>query len=196
MTTLRPDRRSRPHVVGLGGSRRDGSYTLRALEEALSAVEAAGGTAELLDLATLDLPVFDPDGDAGTDAERLRRTNRDADAIILATPMYHGSYSGVLKNAIDHCGFEEFEHKTVGLLVVSGGPFPSPALDHLRVVCRSLGAWVLPHQAAIPQVRGAFDDDGISDESLRERVRELGEQAVAYAGFAPQPAALVACQEV
>lgn len=196
MKPRQSDSRSRPHVVGLCGSRRDGSYTLRALEETLSGVEAAGGTAHLLDLATLDLPVFDPDSDAGENAEQLRRAVRDADAVVLATPMYHGSYSGVLKNAIDYCGSEEFEDKTVGLLVVSGGSFPSSALDHLRVVCRSLRAWVLPLQAAIPRVRGAFDEDGISDASLRERVRDLGTQAVAYAALTPRPVAPVACQEL
>jgi len=28
--------------------------------------------------------------------------------------MYHGSYSSTLKTALDYCGFEEFEDKTVG----------------------------------------------------------------------------------
>jgi NAD(P)H-dependent FMN reductase len=109
--------------------------------------------------------------------------------------MYHGSYSGVLKNAIDYCGFDEFENTTVGLLAVSGGPFPTPALDHLRVVCRSLHAWVLPYQAAVPQAHTAFDEDGFTDEDLRQRVRELGARIVEYASIEPIEAQSALCQE-
>lgn len=185
-----------PHVVAVCGSRREGSYTRRALEEALSGVEATGGTTELLDLAELHLPPLDPDVDVAGDSDAVQRTIREADAVILGTPMYHGSYSGVLKNALDYCGFDEFENTTVGLLVVSGGPFPTPALDHLRVVCRSLHAWVLPYQAAIPQARTVFDDNGFTDKELQERIRMLGIRAVEYASIEPAEARAVQRQEV
>lgn len=181
----RSSRQRQPHVVAVCGSRRSGSYTRRALQEALSGVEAAGGTAELLDLAELDLPPLDPDASGAGDSDVLRRAFRGADAVLLGTPTYHGSYSGALKNALDYCTFDEFEDTTVGLLAVSGGPFPTPALEHLRAVCRSLHAWVLPDQAAIPQARTAFDDDGFTDPTLRERVRTLGGRAVAYASIEP-----------
>lgn len=204
---------ARPHVVAVCGSRRDGSYTRRALEETLSGVEAAGGTTELLDLAEIDLPPLDPDVDVGGDGDVVRRTIRDADAVILGTPVYHGSYSGVLRNALDYCGaqkspifgmpkrhrrfeqFDEFENTTVGLLVVSGGPFPTPALDHLRVVCRSLHAWVLPGQTAIPRARTAFGDDGFVDQDLRDRVRTLGERTVEYAAIEPGETRAIQLQE-
>ena len=178
-------RTDRPHVVAISGSRRQGSYTHRALQEALSGVEEAGGTAELLDLAAVDLPPLNPDIDDVSGGEAVARRIREADAIILGTPMYHGSYSGVLKNALDYCGFDEFENKTVGLLAVSGGPFPLIALDHLRSVCRALNAWVLPYQAAVPRAHAAFDADSFTDDALRERVRTLGERVVEYARIEP-----------
>ena len=194
--TSRSSEEARPHVVAVCGSRREGSYTRRALQETLAGGEAAGGTTELLDLAEIKLPPLDPDVDVAGDGEVVRRTIREADAVILGTPMYHGSYSGTLKNALDYCGFDEFENTTVGLLVVSGGPFPTPALDHLRAVCRSLHAWVLPNQAAIPQARTAFDDDGFIDEDLRERVRTLGIRAVEYAAIEPVDTRAVQLQKV
>ena len=45
---------------------------------------------------------------------------KQAQGIILGTPAYHGSFSGVLKNAMDLMGFDEFGGKIIGLVGVSG----------------------------------------------------------------------------
>ncbi|MFW6320780.1 MAG: NADPH-dependent FMN reductase, partial [Halohasta sp.] len=150
-------------------------------------VEAAGGSGELLDLRAYDLPLFDPDADGQGDSDRLTDRVDAADAVILASPMYHGSYSGVLKNALDYCGFDELEGKTVGLLAVSGGSFPITTLEHLRSVCRALNCWVLPYQAAIPNVHSAFDDGAFVDEEAETRVATLGRRVVEYADIEPDP---------
>jgi NAD(P)H-dependent FMN reductase len=176
-----------PHVVAICGSLRDASYTRAALLAALDAADDAGATAELIDLRKLDLPVFDADADEAGDAPELTSRVREADAILLGTPMYHGSYSSALKNALDYCGFDEFENKTVGLLAVAGGRFPVSALDHLRGVCRALDAWVLPYQAVVPQAYKVFSDDEFVDEELEERVAALGRRAVQYARIEPDP---------
>jgi NAD(P)H-dependent FMN reductase len=175
------------HVVALCGSLRDGSHTRTALETALDAAEASGATTELVDLRALDLPVFDADRRDAGDAEALRAAVGAADAIVLGTPMYHGSYSSPLKTALDYCGFDEFEDRTVGLLAVAGGGFPVTALDHLRSVCRALDAWVIPHQAAIPRASSAFEDGAFVDDDLERRVRTLGRRAVQYANIEPDP---------
>jgi len=175
------------HVVALCGSLRDGSHTRTALETALDAAEASGATTELVDLRALDLPVFDADRRDAGDAEALRAAVGAADAIVLGTPMYHGSYSSPLKTALDYCGFDEFEDATVALLGVAGGSFPVTALEHLRSVCRALDAWVVPHQAAIPRAGDAIEDGAFVDDSLAERVRTLGRRAVQYADIEPDP---------
>jgi NAD(P)H-dependent FMN reductase len=181
------------HVVALCGSQRDGSHTRRVLERTLEVARASGATTDLVDLSALDLPLFDPDrADAG-DAASLRRRVRAADGVVLGTPMYHGSYSSVLKTALDYCGADEFEATTVGLLVVSGGGFPTPALEHLRSVARSLDAWVLPHQVAVPSSHGAFEDGALADAGLAERVETLGTDLVEYAGVESYPDATPAC---
>lgn len=89
--------------------------------------------------------------------------------------------------------FDKFERTTVGLLAVSGGGFPTPALEHLRSVCRALDAWVLPHQVAIPDSRDAFEDGRLTDESLRERVETLGTELVEYAGVESYPEIATGC---
>jgi NAD(P)H-dependent FMN reductase len=175
-------------VVAVAGSLRDRSYTRRSLRVALDGAAAAGASTSMLDLREYDLPPLDPDADPPADVEALARAVQGADSVLLGTPTYHGSYSGVLKNALDYCGFEEFEHTTVGLLAVAGGAFPVTSLEHLRSVCRALNAWVLPHQAAVPRARHAFDGDDLVDEDVAERVRVLGRRAVEYATIAPDPA--------
>ncbi|MFB6084639.1 MAG: NADPH-dependent FMN reductase [Halorientalis sp.] len=182
---------SRPHVVAICGSLRDESHTRKGLERALDAAAAAGGETELLDLREWDLPVYDADADDAGDAPAFTARVRAADAILLGTPVYHGSYATPLKNALDYCGFDEFENETVGLLAVAGGSFPITALEHLRTVCRALNAWVIPHQAAIPRASEAFEGDAddwrFADESAAERVAVLGERAVEYATIEPDP---------
>ncbi|KTG08314.1 FMN reductase [Haloprofundus marisrubri] len=184
------------HVVAVCGSLRERSYTRLSLRRALEAVEETGGTGELVDLREFDLPPLNADERDAGDAERLRRTLRGADAILLGTPVYHGSYSGVLKNALDYCRFEVFEDKTVGLLAVAGGAFPVTALEHLRSVCRAFNAWVLPHEVGIPRASGAFDGDRFVDDRLDSRVATLGRRVVEYATIEPDPPTFESDQNV
>jgi NAD(P)H-dependent FMN reductase len=176
-----------PHVVALCGSLREDSYTRKALRIALDEAETRGASVDLIDLRELDLPLFDGDDrDAGDAAELRERVSR-ADAVVLGTPVYHGSYSSVLKTALDYCGFDEFENTTVGLLCVAGGSFPITSLDHLRSVARSLDAWVVPHQVALPNARSKFDGDRLREADDVERVRTLGQRVVEYANIEPDP---------
>jgi len=174
-------------VAGVCGSLREDSVSRVALRVALDAAANRGADTDLIDLRDLDLPLFDPDEDEPGDAAELTRRVRDADAIILASPMYHGSYSSPLKTAIDYCGFDEFEEKTVGLLAVSGGSFPITALDHLRSVLRALDAWVLPYQAAVPNASRHVEDGQFTDAKLADRVSTLGDRVVQYANIEPDP---------
>lgn len=181
------------HVVALCGSQRDGSYTRRALERALTAAERTGATTDLVELDELELPTFDPDKPDAGDASTLRDRVRAADGVILGSPMYHGSYSSVVKTALDYCGFDEFDSTTVGLLVVAGGGFPTPALEHLRSVARALDAWVVPHQVAIPNVDCVYANGELTDDALADRIDTLGALVAEYAGVASYPETSAAC---
>ncbi|KYH26932.1 iron-sulfur flavoprotein [Halalkalicoccus paucihalophilus] len=177
-----------PRVVAVCGSLRDGSYTRLALGHALTAAREAGASVELLDLREYDLPVYDPDTEDTADAEQLMREIREADAVLLGTPVYHGTISAALKNALDYCGFDEFEDTTVGLLAVAGGGTYGPTLEHLRASVRAVHGWALPHEVGIRNASDEFDADGeFLDASLETRVRKLGRQAVEYAFIDPEP---------
>jgi FMN reductase len=173
-------------VVGICGSLRPGSATRLALKVALEGAESNGATTRLLDLAPYDLPFC-----RGKEAEvhypenvqRFRADVRWGDAILLATPEYHGSFSGVLKNALDLMGFEEFEGKMVGLVGVSGGRLgASDALNTLRAVGRVLHAWVVPTQASVPAAFEAFDERGEpKDPAVAERLTAVGHDVARFA---------------
>ncbi|ELY45733.1 NADPH-dependent FMN reductase [Natronorubrum tibetense] len=186
------------HVTAVCGSLRDASTTRIALERVLEAAESGGASTELIDLREYELPTFDADRDreAASDAAELAASLREADAIVLGSPMYHGSYASPLKTALDYCGFDEFRDTTVGLLAVSGGAFPVTALEHMRSVCRALNAWVIPHEAAIANSHSAFEDGEFVEEKLEERVATLGRRAVQYATIEPDPDSFQSDQNV
>ncbi len=124
-------------------------------------------------------------------SDHWKRIVGEADGLILCTPEYHGSCSGVLKNALDLVGFDEMEDKVVGLLSVLGGGGNANALNHMRIVCRWVHAWVIPHQAAVGSAYDAFDAGGsLKDEKLRRRVQRVGTDVVKYARLLRQGAGL------
>jgi NAD(P)H-dependent FMN reductase len=110
-------------VVGLAGSLRAGSFTRMAVRYALKGAEEEGARIGLLDLAADDLSFLDrEEKEPGARAmERFRANLRAAAGIILGSPEINGSFSGVLKNALDLTGSDEFEGKMVGLVGVAGG---------------------------------------------------------------------------
>lgn len=175
------------HVAAICGSLSDDSCTRIALQEALDAAAAAGAETTLVDLREYDLPPRDGDDRDLGDGPQLRADVRAADAVLLGTPMYHGSYSAPLKNALDYCGRDELGGKAVGLLSVAGGAFPRQALGHLRTVCRAVDAWALPMQVAIPNASDHVEDGALAHPELVERSRDLGEMLVDYAGVEHYP---------
>jgi FMN reductase len=178
-------RQTAVRVVGICGSLRPGSYTQMAIQKALEGAEQLGAETELIDLRHYEL-VFANGSKNQTElpgVAKLCGEVKRADGIILGTPEYHGGFSGVLKNAIDLMGFDEFEGKMVGLVGVSGGAMGAfEALLNLRNIGRALHAWVIPEQVAIPVAWKVFDNrGGINDEEIESRLLEIGRQVTRFA---------------
>lgn len=173
-------------IAGICGSLRLGSYTRRALEIALQGAAEVGAETQLINLTDYDLAFCGGASGEHSDPEGLHRLRRDVQAaqgILLGTPVYHGSFSGVLKNALDLMGFREFEGKMIGLLGVSGGRAGAiNALDNLRAIGRVLHAWVIPEQVSIAEGWQAFDEAGkLKSAELEQRLLELGRQVARFA---------------
>jgi NAD(P)H-dependent FMN reductase len=173
------------HVVGLAGSLRPESATRIAVGYALRGAAEEGAKVQLMDIAAYDLPFLgrEKEEPGASAVERFRADLRAADGIILGSPEIHGSFSGVLKNALDLTGSDEFEGKMVGLVGVAGGQMGAvETLSQLRTVGRSLHAWVVPDQVSISDSSSAFDQRG---EPVRpeigNRLRSVGRQVAHFA---------------
>src|SRR5712692_7727105 len=150
-------------VIGLAGSLRSGSNTRTAVAYALEGAVEEGAKVSLLDLAAFSLPFLGRSRELSNvkAVEGFRAALRASDGIVLGSPEIHGSVSGVLKNALDLTGTDEFEGKMVGLVGVAGGRMgATETLNHLRIIGRSLHAWVVPNQASIGDSGTAFDFHG------------------------------------
>ena len=173
-------------MVAISGSLRVTSYTNMALEVALAGAKQAGAQASLLNLRDFDLQfagLADTEDGASSGLVRLSQIVQGAHGILLGTPEYHGSLSGVLKNALDLMGFDEFEGKMIGLVGVSAGRMGAfDALNTLRNVGRALHAWVVPEQVSIPEVSRVFSNNGeLLDRAIGERLLHLGTRVAEFA---------------
>lgn len=172
------------HIAAICGSMRGHrSFTRIALSRALQAAAEAGATVDMIDLSTYALPLCGSADDRPDNPQviDIQSRVRAADGLLLGSPEYHNSFSGVLKNALDLMGSEEFRGKIFGLLGVAGGSAGAVnTLGHLRVVVRGVGGWSLPVQISIPNVRSAFEDGDFVDPELAERVRFFGRELVRF----------------
>jgi FMN reductase len=165
-------------IVGIAGSLRPASYSQQVLKLAGDRLTALGANVTLLDLRELDLPLCHGDKDYPDhpDVDRLRQAFLDADGFLLVTPEYHGSVSGVLKNALDLMSFDQLDGKVTAMISILGGQTNNNALNDLRTIMRWVHAWVIPEQVAIGQAWKAFDDQGkIVDEKLSQRLDGLAQ---------------------
>lgn len=169
-------------IVGLSGSLRKGSHTQKVVEIALQGAAEVGAMVQMLELGSYGLEFGDVSSETTEGVLRLRKDVATADGIILGTPEYHASFSGILKHALDLMGFDEFEGKMVGLVGVSGGRSGGLlALNSLRTICRSLHAWVIPSQIGVPNASKNFDTQGrLLDSNLEESLRKVGRDVARF----------------
>ncbi|PMB00089.1 NADPH-dependent FMN reductase [Fischerella thermalis CCMEE 5268] len=168
-------------IVGIGGSLRADSYSQIALRLAAQRVEALDAEVEILDLREMQLPFCNGEQEYPDypDVQKLQNAVSRADGLILATPEYHGSISGVLKNALDLMSFEQLSGKVTGLISVLGGQPNSNALNDLRIIMRWVHGWVIPEQIAIGQAWKAFSPEGkLLDEKLAQRFDQFAQSLV------------------
>ena len=194
MAETQPDK---PLVVGIGGTIGGVSSTERALRIALDAAGREGFRTRMFGGADMArLPLYDPRATTRTPEENeFVETMRQASAVIIASPGYHGSISGVVKNALDL--LEEtardphrpyLADMPVGLIATAyGWQATGSTIAALRSIVHALRGWPTPFAAAVNTQLTKFDEDGgASDAAVIEQLSLVGKQVARFVPVAIQ----------
>ena len=172
-------------ITGVCGSLSADGATRKALAVALRGAAEYDAETALLELRDFNLVFYGsvPENEYPPDVLQLRQALKDSQGIILATPEYHGSLTGALKNMLDLMTIEDFETKIIGLVGVAGGNIGAiNSLNTMKTICRNLHCWVLPQEVSIANSAQTFDDDGtVKDPAIEERLLNVGRQLVKFA---------------
>lgn len=184
------------HVVGVVGSALRSGRTRQAVEVALAAtVEQPENTSDLIDLSTDAVSIFDgrpAEQYADSTSTVISRISR-GDAFILASPIYRGTYTGALKNVLDHLPLEVLEGRVIGVIATGATSHHYLAIDcQFRSVLAWFNAYVLPGSVYLDHA--AFGEGKLVEPAGRACLNELGRSVVMVAtklqGVLPGPACL------
>jgi FMN reductase len=180
-----------PLIVGIGGTVRPGSTSETALAKALKVAEGCGAATLCFGGAFLtELPHYNPALETPSAARRkLVEAVREADGLIIATPGYHGSISGLVKNALD-C-LEDLREDTrpyldgraVGCIVAAAGAQAGGStLMALRGIVHAMRGWPTPFGATLNTGQGLFGPDGeFADPRDAQATAIVAQQVVTFA---------------
>ncbi len=172
-------------ITGVCGSLSADGATRKALAIALRGAAEYDAETALLELRDFNLVFYGsvPENEYPPDVFQLRQALKDSQGIMLATPEYHGSLTGALKNMLDLMTIEDFETKIIGLVGVAGGDIGAiNSLNTMKTICRNLHCWVLPQEVSIANSAQTFNDDGtVNDPAIEERLLNVGRQVVKFA---------------
>ncbi len=161
---------------------REGSYGTRTLIIVLNSIKGYKAETLLLDLRATKMPIFNPSSSnssaTDTEIQKITELVNWADAFILASPDYHGSMSGTMKNFLDHY-WEEFAGKTFGYICTSHEKGLT-VMDQMRTAVRQCYGWSLPYGISV-NAKEDFNEEGeIINELLDKRLKILARDLVIY----------------
>ncbi len=172
-------------ILVFAGSTREGSLNRKLARVAAAMLKQQDADVTLLDLRDFPMPIYDGDLEVfhglPERAKALKETLRAHDAFVIASPEYNGSFSALVKNAIDWASRAEpgekpaqvFRGKSAVLLATSPGPGASKrGLRHLRELLQMIGVEVAAQEFTIPKGSDAFTAEGeLSRVEDKERLK-------------------------
>lgn len=183
-------------IVAIGGTVSPESTTELALRAAMASAAAQGAHIALFDGAYLaGLPHYRSDAHATGDGTEMVEAVRNADGILIAAPGYHGTISGLVKNALDYLedlagdSRPYLDGRAVGLIATAfGDQATMSTMQTLRSIVHALRGWPTPMGATIRTYPGLFSQDGeCSDDRVRVQLELVGQQVVRGARSLAQP---------
>lgn len=169
-------------VLIINGSPRSFGRSRSITRYAEEALRAQGFQVRLIELAEFELPLYNGAAEQEEDPriQEWKAAAKEADSFFISTPEYHAGPSGALKNALDYLGSEHFRGKPVAIAAMSGGGKGGMnALNQLRIILRSLYAWVIPGQIIVNKDQVDAPNKQIVDPEAQRRldlvIEELSE---------------------
>jgi NAD(P)H-dependent FMN reductase len=170
-------------ILGVTGSLRRNSNSTRVLSTLLEiAATKFSGDVQLLDLRETKLPFYSPstspDDLSNGNIKRITQLVEWADVFILASPDYHGSMSGTMKNFLDYF-WEEFAGKTFGYLCTSHEKGLT-VMDQMRTAVRQCYGWSMPYGISINSGEDLNSNGEVVNAQLSKRLNMLARDLVVY----------------
>jgi FMN reductase len=158
-----------------------------------AAARDAGAEVDLILSRALMLPIYDTESSHRDPlAQRFVSAVRAADALIIASPGYHGSFSGMIKNALDYIEDTRQDARVyldgmpVGCIAVAyGWQATVSTLQSLRVTVHALRGWPSPLGATINASSGKIFDAGgaCREDASRFQLQTVATQVVEFAAL-------------
>lgn len=180
----------KPVIVGLGGTTRHNSTSEKAARTVLKHAKELGADTVMLAGPDLVMPMYDPAVEERTDkAQRMVEELRRSDGVVLSSPGYHGTISGLLKNALDYTEDMRGDKKVylggraVGCVgCAAGWQAAAATVATLRMIAHALRAWPTSIAATLNTSTPLFDQDGnCTDERTDAVLRIIAEQLIKFA---------------
>jgi chromate reductase len=174
-------------ILGISGSLRRDSYNTRLLEAARRELPAGAELELWTELE--DVPPYNEDAEGAEPAavRSLKESVADADAVLISTPEYNGSFPGQLKNALDWASrplaTSPLRNVPIAVVGASTSAFGAVwAQDDLRRVLGRIGARVVGEPLPVARAQSRFDLAGdLVDAELRAGLRTAIEVLAAEA---------------
>jgi FAD reductase [NAD(P)H] len=171
-------------MLGISGSMTSTGRTGKTRAAIEFTMNAAKSKFPDLEIAMLDLRDFKVamlDGralaDYKDDTPRVVAMMESADCFVIGTPVYRGTYTGALKNLIDHAPYKAFMGKVVGFIVTAASSHHYLSIDHeMRAVMAWFNPYMAPGSAYLENSHWKGDD--IVDERIQRHLAQLGENVV------------------
>ncbi|WP_437880464.1 FMN reductase [Pseudomonas sp. LRF_L74] len=174
------------NIVAVSGGAYRPSRTLVLAEAILAEVaETLHATTRIVELADIARPVGGAlsRNELPAEVEEQIRAIENADLLIVASPVYRGSYPGLLKHLFDLVGIEALVDTPVLLAATGGSPLHALVIDHqLRPLFSFFQSLTLP--IGVYATEADFADYRIVSESLQARIRLAAARARPLLGSA------------
>ncbi|HEY2165881.1 MAG TPA: NAD(P)H-dependent oxidoreductase [Jatrophihabitantaceae bacterium] len=194
----RPGIAGDPLVVGIGGSTSEPSGTTLLLRTALDLLSAAGArTVSFTGADLAELPIYAPDRPIDEPTEHYLRIFRECDAVIVATPGYHGGMSGLVKNALDHLEALRsddrpyLDGRAVGVIVTAAGwQGAGTALASVRSAVHALRGWPTPYAVTVNSAEQSLRGADVPEQVVLPALQILTGQLLEFLSWRAAAAAL------